>query len=359
MVFRYNEITEETLKGLQKEIIKTKIQPNEAEVNKINEFINSLSGGNDISWLNTIETTIVNNVEKKLEGINESVKVLIKTEGIGKAQAYERRMVELIRDLEDLLLQFQDKTGEKFDNAKHVISNLLNQIQGRAGELAKELDSTNGYATVQNLKGEKVNLFRSLSGLSSDIKGYMLEAKVTEYIQEKLKKLNSNLEVLNTGSFTIGGKDIKEDIGIGEDIEKTISEWVGNNSYSVLTDDQVEILRQKFQLAISVKAAKEKNNITLHKGLSLNKLKIWASEEKDSWVLNSESNIDNKTYHMYANYIISKHLNEIVGEKNNIFIHRNQIKPTYEYLLALIDEQGRYAKSSVTKRIEKNTNVII
>ena len=303
-------------------------------------------------------------------------------------EKYKSNLLDLLNQWENIANTYE---GENAGTVAASIKRLRSNIELVRSALNNDIDVSD-IKTVQIVyekDGKKktskggASIAKSLQGISSAIAGVVLEKALAQYFQDKIPRIT------NTGDIKVSKSngsvvDIKEDLAnfIESNVEiemadksrksiKDIIAMSNNNQSVILSEVGYEELQQQMKFGISAKAGASKS-YSLHKGLSLNQIVDWShsqslghDETEYTWMIHhiwqlargfegethkfDDTNIQKgKAWQANFNYVMSKSIHKIIGNKNKIFATSSGYETTYSYVSRLLDHQKRIRATGMT-----------
>ena len=249
---------------------------------------------------------------------------------------------------------------------EHALNDLkrnIDAVENKTLQLCQTTKSPTLVLLVQENRIETTkSFFRSMAGIGSVLKGLLLEIYGEQYLNKVFGDVSNlnNFIAIQTGSLNVGGKSAKSDILI---FDKNIKIKINNklvsisdlpnvlkdlskNSQSITLDDWNSLL-QAAKTGINVKNTNS-NRITFHKGFSwdnlVNKQNENLVDSANYWnlyhywqiytVYKSDIGLSkNQSIRNTANYIMSRYIPQIIGEKNYLFMTKQGIQTTGSFIL--------------------------
>ena len=257
----------------------------------------------------------------------------------------------LILNLKLVYSMFQRNTNPK------TIETTLNRLETIIMELENDLIAINQGQIIPDFSTRGYLSYTKWIG--DQLKGYLLEVQGTEWFK---KRVPTNIEVVNTGSWIIDGKMPKMDIAFFEsglakkvfikckygeqqinnislyDLLKKVNADTGSTTISISQEDYIS-MRQALITGVQAKSGKGAIRFASIPPSTIFSYSGPGRALKHlSYLLNSPYNskrlrATHENYNALFNYELAKHLNRIVGYENSIMLTRNGLQTTQQFLI--------------------------
>lgn len=256
---------------------------------------------------------------------------------------------------------FQDSKSRQFNQQYHVVSKQYHTLEQNIHNLIQEIKSARTNSASINLKKvlDEAEEQRAAGSLGNALQGTLnglLGAHLEVWLTNELNKLEDiDLVAFNTGSFSVDGKSIKEDvlffkagtkIKVGDteitfNGNGTIADQQGNPVLTLKMDEQLyNTLSEKSEIGLSTKTTT--GTIIFHNGYNFmdrvgDPEYVWyqlAAFYHRKNLLSIPKQIKPLTW---QRYILSKDILTILGKKNLFVVSGNKFIPTHEYIDSLMN----------------------
>ena len=318
-----------------------------------------------------ISSSVAQDIQEALVGLNSpEIQKIIKDKNIeNKIKKVTSELRKNVVAWKKILNSFNNSnvSGHGIKKALAALERNMHVIEGEVKNIALQINNQRleMIITEYGLENTK-SFFRSMGGIAAVLKGFLTEVYGAEYLNNIFSQFTRNEVAIKTGSISVGGKDAKSDILIFDknimipfngknvsiaDLEKQINKC--DKTISVPLDDWNKWVESAKSGVISKNISQ--NRVSFHKGFPFSDL---ASKDNLNFIPDIYKESFWNLYHYFqihevyhndiqlsknqgvrniANYILSRHLPRLIGEKNHLYLTKEGIQDTGEFILSQLE----------------------